>query len=158
MITYEPIDSACRAEVTAFLSEQWGGTEMIVRGERVDMTNPQGIRAMEDGRMIGLITYRIQGSTAEMLSLNSLRKGQGIASALIERLVILVRNAGCARIVLVTTNDNLDALALYQKRGFDIIRLYRNTMDYVRQIKPAVPRIGENGIPLRHEIELERVL
>jgi hypothetical protein len=31
-------------------------------------------------------------------------------------------------------------------------------MEYVRKIKPAVPLIGENGIPLRDELELEMIL
>ena len=32
----------------------------------------------------------------------------------------------------------------------------QNTMDEVRKIKPDVPLIGENGIPLNDEIELEK--
>jgi len=31
-------------------------------------------------------------------------------------------------------------------------------MEYVRKLKPSVPLIGENGIPLRDELELEMIL
>jgi hypothetical protein len=31
--------------------------------------------------------------------------------------------------------------------------LHINAMDAVRAVKPSVPLLGEEGIPLRHEIE-----
>ena len=31
-------------------------------------------------------------------------------------------------------------------------------MEYTRKLKPAVPFLGENGIPLRDELELEMIL
>ncbi len=34
-------------------------------------------------------------------------------------------------------------------------RLYRNAMDISRKLKPKIPLVGENSIPLRHEIEFE---
>ena len=64
----------------------------------------------------------------------------------------------CKRIVLVTTNDNINAIRFYQKRGFDMVCLYHNAMDVSRKLKPEIPLIGENGIPLRHELEFEMIL
>ena len=57
-----------------------------------------------------------------------------------------------------TTNDNLKAMGFYQRRGFDMARLYRNAVDAARSIKPEIPTVGEDGIPLRHEIEFEKIL
>lgn len=37
-------------------------------------------------------------------------------------------------------------------------RLHRNALDLSRKLKPEIPLIGENGIPMRHEIEFEKVL
>lgn len=54
---------------------------------------------------------------------------------------------------VVTTNDNIGAIAFYQKIGFDMVQIYHDSMDYVRKFKPGVPMMGENHIPLRHEIE-----
>jgi len=39
-----------------------------------------------------------------------------------------------------------------QKRGFKFVKVYPGSMEYVRKIKPAVPLIGENGIPLRDKL------
>ena len=57
---------------------------------------------------------------------------------------------------LITTNDNLRALQFYQKRGYSLTKIYKDAMDEVRKVKPNVPIIGENGIPLRDELELEK--
>ena len=62
---------------------------------------------------------------------------------------------GCSKIILITTNDNLSALRFYQKRGFDMVTLYRNAVEQSRKLKPQIPLLGADGIPIRHEIELE---
>jgi ribosomal protein S18 acetylase RimI-like enzyme len=64
--------------------------------------------------------------------------------------------AGCRRVWLITTNDNLEALGFYQKRGFVLAALHRNAMAETRRFKPNIPLIGMGGIPLRDELELER--
>jgi len=58
----------------------------------------------------------------------------------------------------VTTNDNVDALRFYQKRGFVLVELRRDAVTAGRPLKPTVPWLGAYGIPLRDELELERVL
>lgn len=56
------------------------------------------------------------------------------------------------------TDDNLHALRFYQNRGFVLVAVYRNALEISRQLKPEIPLIGKNGIPLRDEIELEYTL
>ena len=36
-----------------------------------------------------------------------------------------------------------------------MVHFYHNAIDISRQIKPEIPLLGENGIPLKHEIEFE---
>jgi hypothetical protein len=59
---------------------------------------------------------------------------------------------------VTTTNDNLDALRFYQKRGFQIVAVRPGAVDESRRVKPSIPVIGEHGIPIRDEIELERAV
>lgn len=66
--------------------------------------------------------------------------------------------AGCRRLWLVTCNDNLKALGFYQKRGFCLTALHRNVLEVSRKLKPEIPQIGMDGIPLRDEIEMELIL
>ena len=66
--------------------------------------------------------------------------------------------AGCGRLWLITTNDNLPALRFYQRQGFRLVALYTNALAETRRLKPTLPLIGLNGIPLRDEIELDIIL
>lgn len=158
MRTYKPITGENRAETTAFLRAHWGSDIMILRGETHDITALDGLCAYEDGRLVGLLTYRFFGDACELMSLDSLIEGQGIASALMAQAEDIAKDRGAKRLLVITTNDNLGALRLYQRRGFDLIALRRNALDATRKIKPNVPLVGEFGIPLKHELELEKPL
>lgn len=82
-------------------------------------------------------------------------EGRGLGTALLNQMIETAKQAGCPVVRLITTNDNLRALRFYQKRGFDMVNFYRNALDESRRLKPEIPLIGLNGIPLKHEIELE---
>jgi GNAT superfamily N-acetyltransferase len=149
------IDSANRESVNAFITQQWFTTEMVVHGACIDLSTADGWIACENGDIIGLITYRIISDEMEILSLDSLIENTGIGTALLNEAVRVAKAANCRRIMVITTNDNLRALRFYQKRGFDMVRLYRNAVKEARKRKPQIPLIGMDDIPLRHEIELE---
>ncbi|MCR4643779.1 MAG: GNAT family N-acetyltransferase [Oscillospiraceae bacterium] len=129
--------------------------EMVIHGESISLENADGWFAFEDEIITGLITWRIINAEMEILSLDSLKEKNGIGTALINKAVEEAKNKDCIRIKLITTNDNLSALRFYQKRGFDMVRLYRNAVEESRKVKPQIPLTGEDGIPIRHEIELE---
>ena len=67
--------------------------------------------------------------------------------------------AGCERLWLVTTNDNVDALRFNQRRGFRLVVLPPGAVDAARaELKPEISAVGEHEIPLRDELELELLL
>lgn len=144
-----------RPQISALIAERWLSTEMILRGQVIDLTPAEGIAVYEQEKLIGLLTYTIRDDLCEILSLDSLLEGRGIASALITQLIAITKQNNCKKNIVITTNDNLHAIGFYQKRGFDMIRLYHNALDTSRKLKPQIPLIGENNIPLRHEIEFE---
>ena len=54
------------------------------------------------------------------------------------------------------SNDNLDALRLYQRRGFRLAPLRAGAVDETRRmLKPGIPKLAANGIAIRDELELE---
>jgi ribosomal protein S18 acetylase RimI-like enzyme len=69
--------------------------------------------------------------------------------------IYTARKAGCYRVWLITSNDNLHALKFYQNYGFRLVTVYPNALDISRKLKPEIPLVGLDGIPLRDEIELE---
>jgi len=97
------------------------------------------------------------GGDCEVVSLDSLRPCAGIGTSLIDAVKTAAAESGCGRLWLVTTNDNMNALRFYQKRGFVMVKINRNAIEFARSLKP-VPLVGAEGIPLRDEIELEMIL
>ena len=143
-----------------FWIEHWGGEEMITRGNVYRPEQLEGFVVEEEDRAewIGLLTFFIKDGECEVTSLDSLREKQGIGSKLIEQAIEEARARKCKRLFLITTNDNLKALGFYQKRGFEIVSVYRGAVNKSRKLKPGIPLVGYNNIPLRDEIELEMSL
>lgn len=149
------INSGNRNLINAFIKQHWYTTTMIIRGKEIDMTKVEGFYFSEEKNIIGLITYIAYNDILEITSLDSLQENQGIGSKLVEAVIYEAKERKCQKIVLITTNDNINAIKFYQKRGFDMTHLFRNALDISRKLKPEIPLIGENSIPLRHEIEFE---
>lgn len=128
---------------------------MVSRGRVHHIDTLPGFAALQDDRVVGLATYRIDGDECELTTIDSLSEGAGIGSALIDAVKDAVRQAGCKRLWLLTTNDNTPAIRFYQKRGFVLAALHRNAIEASRKLKPEIPLIGRDGIPIRDELELE---
>lgn len=138
-----------------FWREHWGDEFVVAHGVVYRPDGLAGFVAEESEEWIGLVTFTFMDDECEIVSLDSLSEGRGLGTGLIEKVIEAARAAGCRRVFLITTNDNLRALAFYQKRGFELAALYRGALNESRKLKPGIPLTGMNDIPLRDEIELE---
>ncbi len=137
--------------ISAFLAKRWGGC-VLLHGRLVDAA---GLPALIAGDREGLATWRVVGDVAELVTLDAIVPGRGTGTALLARLVRRLRRAQVKRLRVATTNDNLDALRFYQRRGFRIVAVRAGAVERGRLLKPAIPAVGEYGIAIRDEIELE---
>jgi GNAT superfamily N-acetyltransferase len=158
MFTLRPLTDTDRPWVRQWMSDHWGADLMVVHGEQIYPAEHHGFAAFDGEIAAGLVTYELRGDECEILSLDSLIEGQGIGSALIECVHKIALDNGARRLWLITTNDNLNALRFYQKRGFELIKIHRHAVDESRKLKPSIPLLGEFGIQIRDEIELEMLL
>ena len=150
------LNDADRGWVARLLTEHWASPRIVSRGRVHDGARLPGFAAVRDGRPIGLATYWIDGGDCEIVTLNSLAERQGVGSALTDVVKDVARQAACRRLWLITTNDNVFALRFYQKRGFVLVAVHRGALEEARRrLKPEIPLVGLDGIPLRDEIELE---
>jgi ribosomal protein S18 acetylase RimI-like enzyme len=154
--TRRPLSAEDAAWVRTFWMEHWGSDIMVVHGDTYSATGLPGFVAEQNGQVLGLATYRLEPLRAELMSLDSLIEGQGIGTALLEAVIAAARAAGCRKVILTTTNDNLNALRFYQKRGFHLCGLRPGAVEKSRQIKPSIPLVGDFGISIRDELELEK--
>lgn len=78
---------------------------------------------------------------------------------MVEAVGQLTAQQGCIRLWVIATNDNVDALRFYQRRGFCLVAVHRGAIDRSStDLKPEIPVVGAYGIPLRDEIKLEKFL
>jgi len=126
------------------------------RGELMHPIGHAALLAEEGDRLLGVLTYVIDGPDCEVLTLHADEQRRGIGSALLAALRPLAARAGCIRLWVITTNDNVDALRFYQRRGYRLTALHPGAVDDSRaRLKPEIPELGDHGIPLRDELELE---
>lgn len=153
-----PLGAEDEEWVAGFIDRRWGSPYVVGHGKLYYPHTLPGFVAEADGEAVGLLTYHIDGDDWEIVTIDSLEPGGGIGSGLIYTLRQAAKKAGARRLWLITTNDNLNALRFYQKRGFTLVAVYPNALERSRQLKPNLPLVGEDGIPLRDEIELEMLL
>jgi GNAT superfamily N-acetyltransferase len=147
-----------RAWAATTLRERWGADEVIGAGRSHRLADLPILVADADGERAGLATYTIDRGDCELVTLDALSVGGGIGGPLVEAVVETARSAGARRVWLITTNDNLPALRLYQRHAFTIAAIRPGAVHAARARKPEIPLTGHAGIPIRDEIELERVL
>ncbi|MGF1598410.1 MAG: GNAT family N-acetyltransferase [Acidimicrobiales bacterium] len=133
----------------------WGSTEVARLGELVDATELPGYVAEHDGERTGLATFAERADGIEVVTIQALIEGIGVGRALMDRLRIYASTSGAERLWLTTTNDNMRAFAFYQRWGMDLVRLVHGGVDVSRRAKPSIPLSGQDGVPLRHELEFE---
>ncbi|MCP4356580.1 MAG: GNAT family N-acetyltransferase [Chloroflexi bacterium] len=155
-IQIKPIPLTDRVWVTQFLENEAGDTHMVSRGILHHCDELPGFIGVLGGEPVGLLTYRIDGRTCEVVTLHTAVQNQGVGSALLEQAIQEAQKQGCARIWLITTNDNKPAINFYRNRGWQLTAVYKNALDKSRQLKPEIPRFGLNGVPIQDELEFER--
>ena len=140
-----------------------GGRMQARRGELIDALGDGGVVATApDGAPAGLACWHRDGAaSAEItcLAVEASRTGRGVGRALLDAAESALRSAGVRHVWLVTTNDNLGALALYQKAGYRLVALRPGAIEELRRtVKPSIGEVGEHGIPIRDELELSKDL
>lgn len=150
-----PIKPSDRESVAKLLTDRWGDINVVSRGRIYDASALPGYLAVSDGKIVGLITYNTNRDACEIVTLDSLHENSGIGTNLINTVIRKAENSAVKRLWLITINDNTRAIRFYQKRGFELVAIHRNAMEISRNLKPQIPKLGIDDIPVRDEIELE---
>ncbi len=175
-----PLQREDREWVAHLLDQRWGSTQIVSRGRALyghllpgyvaerplppdddavpgDATDDDETEENPAVKMekVGLLTYNVEEQDCEIVTLDSLEEGIGIGTALVNALKEAAKEADIQRLWLVTTNDNLTALKFWQKRDFRLVTVHRDAIAQARRLKPQIPIIGIDGIPIRDELELE---
>ena len=154
----KPAGAAERQWMEAKKHELFRGDIIVSRGRVHSPLELPGFVAYVDGTPMGAAVYEIRGTQCELVSLDALRQWQGIGTALLAAVEDAARSEGCERLWLITTNDNTDAIRFYQRRGYQFADVHPGAIADSRRIKPAIPELGNFGIPIRDEVEMDKRL
>ena len=143
-----------RGWIEALLVERWWGTTIVTRGRVHDASGLSGLVAMLDAEPIGLVTWVDDDGEREIVTLDAIVPRRGVGRALVAA-AIEARPPDTIRVWIVTTNDNVDALIFFQKLGFHLAAVHAGAVAEARLLKPEIPEVAANGVPIRDEMELE---
>ncbi|MFZ4573694.1 MAG: GNAT family N-acetyltransferase [Phycisphaerales bacterium] len=153
---------AARADDHAFVTEQlrahWGGHDIWSRDARFDASKLPAFIAETNGAPAGLVTYHIGRDECEIVTLSSVSSGRGAGERLLHAVVGEAARAGCRRAFLTTSNDNLNAVRFYQRRGMRLVSIHPGAIDRARERTGCGPWVGASGIRSRDEWEFELLL
>ncbi|MEO0544205.1 MAG: GNAT family N-acetyltransferase [Pseudomonadota bacterium] len=108
----------------------------------------------------GLLIFReMTDNGIEIVVLEAFEKGARIGARLLNHLIVASKEQQKSYLTATTTNDNWPALRFYQKYGFHLHELRKGAVDEARsKLKPKIPIIGYDELPIRDEIELRLVI
>jgi crotonobetainyl-CoA:carnitine CoA-transferase CaiB-like acyl-CoA transferase len=155
-VTVKRLESTDEPAAGALVDAELGGRTQARLDEVHDVLDLPGFGAWRNGRLVGVATY--SASELAAIAVTSDQHGTGVGGALVEAVIAAMRDEGCDEVWLVTTNDNLDAIRLYQRHGFRFAELHAGGVDRARALKPEIPAIGQNGIEMHDELVFKRTL
>jgi len=155
-LVLRPKRSGDRGWIAEAMRSEWGSVAVVSRGRLTeDASALPGLVAERDGRPAGYALLRLEGDAGEVVVLHSLVRRAGVGAALLDGARAEAARGGCARLWLITTNDNVEAIRFYQRCGWDWTEFHRDSLTESRRLKRNIPETGAHGIPLRHELVFE---
>jgi GNAT superfamily N-acetyltransferase len=112
--TITQIDESLQSFVQPLVNHAWGGPCIAVNGKLWDTRTMPGLAALDEGgEVIGYLLYALHDGECEIMVLESLYKNIGVGTRLIDRLKTIARVHGMRKVIVTTTNDNINALRFY---------------------------------------------
>lgn len=133
----------------------WGSTTVVSGGRARDASRLPAMLCVEGEELLGLATYELAGGDCEVVTIEAFRPREGIGTQLLDAIAAQARAQGCSRLRLVTTNDNVSAQRFYARRGLRLVAVHAGAVDRARALKPEIPLVGEGGVEIHDELELE---
>lgn len=153
-----PVNKDQRNIIKLFITENWGSPIIVAKGRAHNVIDLPGFISLQDGQVLGLVTYHISEKECEIVTLDCQIRNLGLGTQLVDKVLEVAKFNKCIRVWLITTNDNTQAIRFYQKRGFLWVGFFENAVENSRKIKPEIPELGNDDIPIKHEIELEYLI
>src|SRR2546427_12893956 len=91
------IQESDRNWVASFVECHWGSEIVVARGRVIRPAQLDGVAALKRKNLVGLLTYRIEGSDCEVGTIDSSAQGAGSGTALSDAVKERAKAIGCRR-------------------------------------------------------------
>lgn len=157
-LTIQPAMASDLGRIEQLCLYFWDETEVDCFDRQYDVARNPAYLACDGTEVVGLASYAIEidldAAILVVLSVLPSHQGRGAGRALLDAVCSEAARCGLARVLVATSNDDLPALALYQRCGFHLTELIpgRIALHHGEELP------GFAGIPVRDEIRLEYTL
>jgi ribosomal protein S18 acetylase RimI-like enzyme len=134
----------------------WGQEDLVCFDRTFPVLEQHAFVADAGGAIAGFVAVHVEGEEGILVALAvpPLYQGLGIGGSLLSAGMNRLRAEGVREIRIATTNDNLPALALYQRRGFVIEEVVPGLVAGMLEERLGAVPAGIAGIPVRDEVRL----
>ena len=154
MIEIRPASEVDPEALLEFIVAAWGAETVVGHEEVMYPARHAGFVALRDGKITGHVTYRGKGDRCEITTIQAFPRQDGVGTRLMDAVLQAAREEGYRVVWLTTTNDNLDAIRFYQRRGFRFVAVRSGAVERARELKPEIPEVGMYGIRMSDELDL----
>ncbi len=135
----------------------WGDLEQQMFSKRYVVTDTPALVATQEEGILGFIFYTLFDLETVLIVALGVRpeyQGGGVGHALVKAVEEITIEKQRSQLLVVTSNDDLPALAFYQRLGF---QLFEVAPDVVAE-KLGEQVLGIGNIPVRDELRLRKVI
>lgn len=149
--------AADRAKALELFKRDFDPAQLVSYGEAVNLENAESLVAETESEVAGALAWRLFDGALHILALatDPMWQRAGVGGHLVAEAEIVARRKNLPRVIVTITNDNLPALYFYQRRGYRVSAILRDSI--TAHTRGHVPE-GFAGIPIHDEIQLAKYL
>lgn len=144
-----------RSIINEYITHHFSSQRLVSRGVVHDSNILPGIIACSEDDPLGFILYHVDGEECQIIAAVSIVQEEGFGRTLMREMQGITRSAGCKRLWLITTNNNIAAQKFYQSLGFKLVKTHVDAITNSRFLKPEIPEKDSEGVPIKDELEYE---
>jgi ribosomal protein S18 acetylase RimI-like enzyme len=146
---------ADRPRALDIFNAEFGDRQLVAAGQPVSVEDGQLLVGETEGGIAGALAWRQLDGVFHIIALatDPLWQRSGLGATLLAEAELLAKRQSLTRVLVTITNDNIPALYFYQRRGYRISAVLR---DSVASHERNRNRIGFAEIPIRDEVQLTK--
>ena len=147
--------AADRAKALELFRDVFRPAQLVSFGEAISLDEAAAFVAETDQGIAGALAWRPFDGALHILALatDPMHQRAGVGGHLVAEAELLARRQNWPRVIVTITNDNLPALYFYQRRGYRLSAVLRDSIAAQTRDQKAM---GFAGIPILDEIQLAK--